>query len=198
MEESSEFSVNKLVLCAGCPLDLVPFLGETNVIDVMFLRSSLILSAPVAGTVADWPVHQKTGTLSSWIGTCSNLADRLIRAWIRVASHRPLTADTAIADKVGRVNRASLSCRFSLRHGHNVEPLNRIFSTRHGHKVEPLNRIFSSRHGRKGEPLNHIFSLRHGHEVEPLTWRFSSRHGHNVEPLNRIYLVRDMATRWRH
>ena len=89
-----------------CPLDLVPFLGETNVIDVMFLRSSLILSAPVAGTVADWPVHQKTGTLSSWIGTCSNLADRLIRVWIRVASHRPLTADTAIADKVGRVNRA--------------------------------------------------------------------------------------------
>ena len=80
VEESSEFSVNKLVLCAGRRLDLVPFLGETNVIDVMFLRSGLILSAPVAGTVADWSFHQKSGTLFSQIGTCSNLADKLIRA----------------------------------------------------------------------------------------------------------------------
>ena len=46
------------------------------------------------------------GTLSSQIGPCSNLPDSLIRAWIRVASHRPLTADTAIADKVGCVNQA--------------------------------------------------------------------------------------------
>ena len=80
MEESSEFSVNKLVLCAGRPLDLVLFLGEMNVIDVMFLRSGLILSAPVAGTIADWPFHQKSGTLFSQVGTCSNLADKLIRA----------------------------------------------------------------------------------------------------------------------
>ena len=48
LEESSEFSVNKLVLCAGRPIDLVLFLGETNVIDVdlstlelMFLRCDI-------------------------------------------------------------------------------------------------------------------------------------------------------------
>ena len=43
-----EFSVNKLVLCACRPLDLLPFLGEMNVIDVdysslrlMFLRCDI-------------------------------------------------------------------------------------------------------------------------------------------------------------
>ena len=42
VEESSEFSVNKLVLCAGRPLDLVPFPGETNVIDVDFSSLELM------------------------------------------------------------------------------------------------------------------------------------------------------------
>ena len=44
--------------------------------------------------------------MSSQVGPCSNLPDKLIRAWFRVCSHWPLTADTVTADKVGRVNRA--------------------------------------------------------------------------------------------
>ena len=86
VEESPESSVNKLVLCAGPQ------------------RPYLIRAG--RGAVADWPFHQKTVTLSTQIGSCPNLADTLIRAYFRVCSHRPLTADTVTADKVGRVNRA--------------------------------------------------------------------------------------------
>ena len=59
----------------------------------------------VSMNIAGWPFHEKTGSLSSQIGSGSNSPDTLIRGYFGDASQCPLTGDAVTAEKICRVNR---------------------------------------------------------------------------------------------